>query len=321
MGRAVDYRPEGVIPATLLAFHADFSIDERSTRRHLAQVAATQGLNAITVNGHASEVHCCTFDEQKRILEFSLDEIGDRLPLINGVYADGSLEAARIARMAAASGASALLVFPPQSMAMGGQLRPEMALAHFRTIADATDLPLVLFQYPMATGLGYPFETLMCLCEDLPTIVAVKDWSNDGLLHERQTRALQSLDRPVTLLTTHSAWLMGSLTMGCKGLLSGAGSVIADLQVALFEAVQDKDLARAQQINDRIFPLAQAFYQPPLLDMHNRMKECLVLLGRLEEAVVRPPLCKLGSAEIDRLRRAIRAAGLVGSEAVAQAAE
>ena len=321
MARYKNYRPEGVIPATLMAFNDDFSIDEAAARRHLAEVAATPGLNAITVNGHASEVHACTFEEQERILDISLREVGDQLPLINGVYADGSLEAARIARMAEECGAAALLVFPPQSMSMGGQLRPEMALAHFKMIANATALPLILFQYPQATGLGYPFETLLKLLDEVPTIVAIKDWSNDGLLHERHTRTLQSLSRPVTVLTTHSAWLMASLTMGCNGLLSGAGSVIPDLQVELFQAVQAKDLARAQAVNDRIYPLAQAFYTPPFLDMHNRMKECLVMLGRLDKAVVRPPLMKLGKVELDRLRAALIASGLLGAEGLAQAAE
>ena len=321
MGQSKNYRPKGVIPATLMAFNDDFSIDEAAARRHLADVAATPGLDAITVNGHASEVHACTFEEQERILDISLREVGDQLPLINGVYADGSIEAARIARMAEECGAAALLVFPPQSMSMGGQLRPEMALVHFKTIAAATDLPLILFQYPQATGLGYPFETLLRLLEEVPSIVAIKDWSNDGLLHEKHTRTLQSLPRPVTVLTTHSAWLMASLTMGCHGLLSGAGSVIPDLQVELFVAVQAKDLARAQAVNDRIYPLAQAFYTPPFLDMHNRMKECLVMLGRLEKAVVRPPLMKLGKVELDRLQAALIASGLLGADGLAQAAE
>lgn len=321
MGRFKGYEPAGVIPATLLAFRDDFSIDEAETRRHLTQVAGTRGISAITVNGHASEVHACSFEEQRRILALSAAAIGDRLPLVNGVYADGSLEAARIARMAEEEGASALLVFPPNSMAAGGQLRPEMALAHYRTIADATDLPLILFQYPAATGLGYPFDTLLRLVEEVPSIRAIKDWCADPMLHERHIRTLQSLPRPVTVLTTHSAWLMSSLAMGAKGLLSGAGSVVADLQVALFEAVRAKDLAAAQAVNDRLYPLQQAFYAPPFLDMHNRMKECLVLLGRQERAVVRPPLVKLSAAEIARLKAALDAAGIQRDGAFAIAAE
>lgn len=321
MARFKSYRPRGVIPATLMAFNEDFSIDEPQARKHLADVAGTPNLNAIAVNGHASEVHACSFDEQQRILDFSLDEIGDRIPLINGVYADGSLEAVRIARMAEDRGASCLLVFPPQSMVMGGQLRPEMAVTHFKMIAEATDLPIILFQYPMASGLGYPFDTLTRILDEVPAVVAIKDWSNDGALHERHIRTLQGRSRPVAVLSTHSAWLMSSLTMGCQGLLSGAGSVIADLQVALFEAVQNKDLARAQQINDRIYPLARAFYAAPFLDMHNRMKECLVMLGRLDRAVMRPPLLKLSSIELDRLKAALQEAGLGRRGAFNEAAE
>lgn len=317
--RAKDFQPSGVIPATLLLFDADVAIDGPATRRHLAQVAATPGLAAITVNGHSSEVHACSADEQRRVLDLALDEVGDRLPVVGGVYADGSGIAAELARMAERAGASALLVFPPQSMSMGGQLRPEMALAHFRCIAEATGLPLIVFQYPMASGLGYPFETLLRLFEAVPTIRAVKDWCGDPLLHERHIRSFQSLPRPVTVLTTHSAWLMASLTLGAGGLLSGAGSVIPELQVALFEAVRRDDLAGARRINDRIFPLAQAFYAPPFLDMHNRMKECLRLLGRAERAVVRPPLVKLPADEIDRLAAALRAAGLLPEAARAAA--
>src|SRR5262245_33815965 len=128
--------------------------------------------------------------------------------------------------------------------------------------------------------------------------------------HERHVRVLQSRSPRINVLTTHSAWLMSSLTMGCAGLLSGAGSVIAHLQVELFQAIQRNDLARARAVNDRIYPLAQAFYAPPFLDMHNRMKEALVMLGRLPRAVVRPPLLKLSNAEIDRLRSALEQSGL-----------
>ena len=186
-----------------------------------------------------------------------------------------------------------------------------MALAHFKRIADATDLPLIVFQYPLATGQGYPRETLLELCAEVPTIRAIKDWIGNVQHHEWHVRTLQSLPRRVSVLTTHSAWLLSSLVLGCDGLLSGSGSVIADLQSALFQAVQRSDLAEARRINGRIEPLARVFYSEPWVDMHNRMKEALVLLGRLPRAVVRPPLVKLESAEIARIREALIEAGLL----------
>ena len=300
------FKLEGVIPATLLAFDKDFEINEKASRKHIKECALTDGISAITVNGHSSEIHACNFEEQKRILSFSLEEVGDFIPVINGVYADGSIEAAKIAKMSETTGASALLCFPPQSMAMGGHLRPEMALEHFKRIAGATDLPLICFNYPSAGNLTYPFDTLLKLFETVPSIKAIKDWSNDPMVHEKHIKVFQNLSDPVNVLTTHSSWLMSSLVMGAKGLLSGAGSVIASLQVDMFRAVQSKDLETAQKINDQIFPLVQAFYAPPFLDMHNRMKEVLVLTGKMEEAIVRPPLMKLGSTEIDRLKKALQ---------------
>ncbi len=301
---------EGVIPATLLAFNIEFDIDEKSSRKHIKHCASTKGISAITVNGHSSEVHACSFEEQKRILNFSLDEVGDITHVINGVYADGSIEAAKIAKMSEENGASALLCFPPQSMSMGGHLRPEMAIEHFKRIADSTDLPLICFNYPSAGNLTYPFETLLKLFDSVPTIKAIKDWSNDPMLHEKHIRTFQNLSNPINVLTTHSSWLMSSLVMGANGLLSGAGSVIADLQVSLFNAVKNKDLSSAQEINNKIFPLVQAFYSPPFLDMHNRMKETLVLMGLMDKAIVRPPLMKLSDAEINALKNAINISGI-----------
>lgn len=307
--------PHGVIPATLLAFDDDGDIDAAETRRHLRDVAATDGISAITVNGHASEVHACTEAEQQRVLALTLAELGDRLPVISGVWADGSANAARIARMAAAEGASALLVFPSQVFGMGGQLRPEMALAHFGAIAAATDLPLIVFAYPERSTVSYPLETLVRLAETIPSIRAIKDWCNDPVLHERHIRTLQGLARPVNVLSTHSAWLMASLVLGCNGLLSGSGSVIPELQVALWRAVQAGDLPAARAVHERIHPLAEAFYAAPALDMHNRMKECLVMLGRQARAVVRPPLVRITPAERARLRAALVSAGLLAAPA------
>ena len=301
------YVPAGVIPAVLLPFNDDLSIDEASYRAHLRDVASVEGLSAITINAHASEVASCTFDEQRRVLDISKEEL--KLPIVNGVYADGSLEAARIAKMAHQGGASALLVFPPAIYTFGQ--RPEMALEHFRRIADATDLPLILFQYPLAGGQGYPTSTLLKILDEVPNVRAIKDWCANPQLHERHVRLLQSRARPVNVLTTHSSWLFSSLVLGCNGLLSGSGSVIADLQAQLFRAVKGGKLDEAKKLHDRITPTAEVFYAEPWVDMHNRMKEALVLLGRLPRAVVRPPLMKLSPQEIERIRAALVAAGLL----------
>jgi 4-hydroxy-tetrahydrodipicolinate synthase len=311
-------QPAGVIPAVLLPFHDDLSIDEASFKAHLTDVANVEGISAITVNAHSTEVASCTADEQSRAMEIAGYTVGDRLPIIHGVWADGSIEAAAVARRAAAGGASALLVFPPAPFSLGQSA--EMVLAHFRRIADATDLPLIAFQYPRSTGQGYPLPTLLRLAAEIPTLRAIKDWTPEVPQHEVTIRTLQGLSRPINVLSTNSSWLLSSLVLGCNGLLSGSGSVIADLQARLFRAVQTNDLAEARRINDRIHPLARAFYADPFVDMHNRMKEALVLLGKLPRAVVRPPLVKISNVEIDRVREALIEAGMLSGVKESRAA-
>src|SRR6202521_2694698 len=156
MPRHATYIPHGVIPAVLLPFDGELAIDEKGFRKHLRDVAATDGISAITINAHSTEVASCSFDEQRRVLEIAQDEIGGRLPVVNGIWADGSLEAARIARMAEEGGASALLVFPPAPFTLGQS--PAMAVEHFKRIAGASGLAIIVFQYPLAIGQGYPCD-------------------------------------------------------------------------------------------------------------------------------------------------------------------
>ena len=300
----------GAIPANLLPFNEDLSIDEPNYRRHLRWLADAKGVTAIVCNGHAAEVSSLDRAERRRALEIALDEVGGRVPVITGIYTDNTLEAADMAREAKALGAAGALVFPPTVFMWGAQLRPEMALTHFRAIAGATDLPLIVFEYPPAGGIGYSPETLAELAR-IETVVGVKDWSNDMVALERNLRALRGTGRPVALLSSYTMSLLGSYLLGADGSISGMGSVAADLQAELFAAVQRKDLDAARRLNDRLEPLVRVFYAPPFVDMHNRMKEALALLGRIDRAVVRPPLVRIEAREREQIRQALLAAGLL----------
>src|SRR5258708_21229727 len=101
--------------------------------------------------------------------------------------------------MAHEGGASALLVFPSGVYTFGQ--RPEMALDHFKRIAAATDLPLIVFQYPLAGGQGYPLATLSRILDAVPTVRAIKDWCSNPPLPQPPIRLLQARTPPVHLLT------------------------------------------------------------------------------------------------------------------------
>ncbi|MEK7364103.1 MAG: dihydrodipicolinate synthase family protein [candidate division NC10 bacterium] len=303
-------RFRGVIPANLLPFKADLSIDEAAYRRHLSWLANTKGVTGITVNGHAAEVSSLSREERIRALAIGIDEVAGKVPLIAGIYADGTQEAVELARDAKAGGAAGILVFPPTLFMWGAQVKPEMVLRHFTAIADAVDLPIIVFEYPPASGIGYSPETLAELAK-LPSVAAVKDWSNDIVAFEQNLRAIRQTGRPVAVLSSFTMSLFATFVLGADGCISGMGSVVADLQAELFEAVQQKDLERARAVNERLEPLVRVFYAPPFVDMHNRMKEALALLGRIPAAHVRPPLTPVSDEERARIRLALKASRLL----------
>ncbi len=298
----------GIMPANILPFRADLSIDEPAYRKHLRWLTDTPGVTGIVANGHAAEVASLSREERKRTLGIALDEVAGACPVIAGVYTDGTAEAVALARDAQAAGAAGILLFPPTLFMWGAQLKPDMVLRHYGEVA-AVGLPIIAFEYPPVSGIGYSPETLARLAE-IPQVVGVKDWSNDIVAFEQNLRAVRATGRPVAMLSSFTMSLMASFLLGADGAISGMGSVTADLQAELFAACQKGDVDGARRINDRLEPLVRVFYAPPFVDMHNRMKEALVLLGRIPAAHVRPPLTPIPAAEREAIARALTLARL-----------
>ena len=300
----------GVIPANLLPFDSSLKIDEKNYRRHLRYLADTEGVTGVTTNAHASEVATLTLEEQRRSLNITLDEVDGKIPVVCGVYEDGTEKAAALARMAEEEGADCLLVFPSAVYDFGHRLRPEMARGHVAGVAEATSLPIIVFVYPATSGLHIDTDNLVGICSEIDNVIAIKDWSNDIVAYERNYRELKALDKEISILSSFSTSLLASLCLGADGILSGHGSLIADLHVEVFEAVKRGDLAAARRVSDRIYPLTRVFYAEPFLDGHNRMKEALAILGRIDEAHVRPPLRRISGREREEIRRVVSEAGL-----------
>ena len=309
-------RPEltlsGVIPANLLPFDSSLGLDEDDYRRHVRYLVDTEGVSGITTNAHASEVATLTPEERQRSLNITLDEVAGKVPVVCGVYEDGSAKAAEAAKTVEREGADCLLVFPSLIFEYGSQMRPEMAYAHYAAIAEATSLPMIAFVYPAASGLRIETDNLVRICDEIDNVIAIKEWSNDIVAYERNYRALKALDKDISVLSSFSKSLLASLCIGADGILSRHGSMIADLHVEIFEAVKREDLAGARRVAERIYPVVQVTYAEPFLDGHNRMKEALAILGRIDEAHMRPPLRRISDAERDAIRRVVTEAELPG---------
>ncbi|MGH3320081.1 MAG: dihydrodipicolinate synthase family protein [Streptosporangiaceae bacterium] len=306
----------GVVPANILPFDEDGRIDVGEYRRHLEWLAETPGVTGLTCNGHAGEVAALDRDERRRAVAIAAEVVAGRVPLVAGVYAENSRQAIELARDAEAEGADALLVMPPNALLFGGY--PEMAYRHHAELAEAVELPIVAFVYPAWTRMQYDVDTLLRIC-GIEAVAAVKEWSLDIAVFECNLRAVRGLDRPVSVLSSFSTNLLPSLVLGADGVLSGHGSVIADLQAGLLNAVRAGDRGAAEATYARIQVLTAAVYRDPMVDMYTRMKEQLVMLGRQSRAAVRPPLCPLSPAERADLRAALVRADVL-SEADARLA-
>src|SRR5688572_15932235 len=142
----------GIMPANILPFRADLSIDEPAYRTHLRWLADTPGVTGIVVNGHAAEVASLSREERKRTLAIALDEVAGACPIVAGVYTDGTAEAVELARDARAAGAAGVLLFPPTLFMWGAQAKPDMVLKHYTEVATV-GLPIIAFEYPPVTGI------------------------------------------------------------------------------------------------------------------------------------------------------------------------
>lgn len=304
-------RLHGVIPAHILPFSPDLAIDFDSFEGALACMTAPEQVTGIVCNGHAGETASLSPEERGQVIRFVVKQVGQRMPVIAGIFAQATAEAIAQVKDARRQGARAALIFPPTIFASGAVRQPEVPVRFFRDIAEATDFPLVIFQYPPAGGWGYTPETLARICE-LPQVVGIKEGSGDIVAYEDNLRAVRAVRPDVAILPSNFLWFLAQVAIGADGILSGLASLTPQWFCDLYAAAQAADLARAQKLNDAIYPIVRVIYgAPPLLNMHTRIKVALRHLGVIATDVPRPPLLPIPPEEQKRICRVVDDAGLV----------
>ncbi|GAW47888.1 MULTISPECIES: dihydrodipicolinate synthase family protein [unclassified Nocardioides] len=291
----------GVIPAALTPFDTDARISKGDLTAHLTYLASVPGVAGVTVNGHAGEVASLSHAEQQFVLTAAREVVSEHQTLVAGIYAHSTSQARGLAAMAADEGADAVLVFPPEVWEFGIADDPRQAFRYYEAIAEASKLPVVAFVYPSSSPVHLSTDTIISLCHEVPQIVAVKEWSNNIFVYEGTLRRLREEHPHVSLLSSHSRSLLPTLVLGADGILSGHGSLVPELHVALVDAVATCDLDRARGLALTLHGLTKEFYASPIADGFTRMKAVSKMLGRIESDIVREPLLPLGREELDRL--------------------
>ncbi len=308
-------RWSGVYPAMLLPFDDGFAIDEEGFRGLLRWVVGHDGISGVVVNGHTGEVNCLLPAERAEAVRIAASEVGDRVRIVSGVSAEGSIEAVQHARAAQDAGADAILLMPPHSWLRFGK-QPGSVLSFFSEVAAAIDIAVIVHQYPNDTKASYSTSQLLELVA-LPNVTAVKMGNRDIAQYEVDVRALKAHAPDIALLTCHDEYLLSTLVQGVDGALVGFACFVPDLIVALIRAVEEQDFARAVAVYDRIYTLKQAVYRmdEPSAVSHARMKEAMYQRGLIPNAIARSPVVPLTDEEKQTIRTGLASVDLLPTRA------
>ena len=303
---------QGIVSAPVLPMLADYSIDWTALRSYIRWIA-DQKPTAIAINMDASEGPSLTRDEQLDVVRACRDVIADRCPLVSGLIAGSTGEAASRGNELKRAGAQALAVFPPFPTFLGNPVPTEMIYRYHKAIADGVGLPLIAFQFPKAWGPDFPPDALARLAT-IPEIVGLKEASFDTTKTIETIAVAKTLPRKLGIMTGSDTFILEAMIMGCDGALIGfAGTATAEL-IEMYRAVVARDFVTAFAIWDRLGPLARFCWRAPIRDYRPRMKEVLKMQGLIPHADVRPPQLGVDDGERAELRRLAVQAGLVQRE-------
>jgi 4-hydroxy-tetrahydrodipicolinate synthase len=291
-----------VLTAMVTPFTDDGKIDVDAAQR-LAAHLVEHGHDGLVVSGTTGESPTTTDEEQLAVLRAVLEAVGDRARVVAGVGTNDTAHSIEKARAAAAAGAHGLLVVTPYYN------KPPQAglLAHFAAVADATELPVMLYDIPGRTGVAIATETLVRLAEH-DRIVAVKDAKGDffegSWVMARTDLAVYSGDDALNL---------GWLAHGAVGIVSVVAHVAGRRYAAMVGAVADGDLATAQRIHRELLPAVRGIMT--VTQGAIMVKAALTLQGVLSSPAVRLPLVEATPEQVAALRRDLEQSALLEADA------
>jgi len=287
-----------VLTAMATAFHADGSVDLEGTAR-IATHLVDHGHDGVVVSGTTGESPTTTVEEDGAILAAVHDAVGDRATVVAGVGTNSTAHSVELAQQAAKIGADGLLLVTPYYNKPG----QAGVLHHFRTVCEATDVPVMLYDVPGRTGTQIAMETYARAAE-LPTVVAVKDAVGD------YARGVRLRQLGYAVYSGDDVSNLGWLAHGAVGFVSVVGHAAGTQTRAMAEAFWSGDTDRALEIFTGLLPAIDAVMGVPNYGA-TTAKAALQLLGVLDNRTVRAPLVALDDDEVEALRAGLAAAGLL----------
>lgn len=296
----------GVIPGVALPLTLDGNIDWDSLGRHL-DLLAEHDIAGLVVNADTGEGGHLLPEERAAVVRFAVERVGTRVPVLAGISAQYTSEVEHRAQDASHAGARGLQIFAPTAF-QGDRLDPALPFDFHRAVAEATGLPMVIYQMPLPCGADYTAEVIARLA-DIPQVVAIKESSLDRSHYERSLAAVRATGR-LKLLSGADTFLPESLRLGGDGSMLAIAATATERYVRIWQAARNDDWSAAEAEWQAVLPLVNMLFAPPFRDFRARLKELLRLQGVIRTAAVRPPLAPLSAAARAHVRAVAESAGL-----------
>jgi len=239
----------GVFAAVATPFRADGEVNQQRLRQLVDELVA-DGVHGLVPVGSTGEFASLTGDERRRILEVVIEQTAGRVPVVAHTGAMTSREAIDLSRHAERAGAAGLLLLPPYK----DRLSIEETTVYFRSVADTTPLPVVVYNLPLATGVNLTPEDIAGMAEGSPNIAYVKDTCGDW---HQLTRSIHDYGDVYQTLIGWDTMYLGALVEGAAGCILGVTNLTAKPFVSIYDAVRGGDLGAARAEWDRVYPVVR----------------------------------------------------------------
>jgi 4-hydroxy-tetrahydrodipicolinate synthase len=273
------------------------AVDEAGLRK-LVDFHVESGTDCVSPVGTTGESPTLTHDEHERVIAVVCEQAAGRIKVVAGTGSNSTTEAIRLTRFAKKSGADAALMVAPYY----NKPTQEGFFRHFQAVAQAVDLPIVLYNIPGRTAKNIEPETIARIAE-IPTIVAIKE-STGSMDQASQILALTDL----TVLSGDDSLTLPLMAIGGRGVVSVVGNIIPRDVKSLITAFRAGDLAAAQQWHHKLFPLCRDMLG--LATNPIPLKAAMQMLGR-DTGELRLPMTALDSAQMSALKKTLGQYGLL----------
>lgn len=247
----------GILTALVTPFSASGHVDEEKLRR-LVDRNIQAGVDGVVACGSTGEFAAMSAAERRLVVETVIDQTAGRVPVVAQTGAVSTAEAVELSRHAEKAGASVLMVVAPYYE----PLTLDETLRYLRTVAAAVDIPIMLYNLPVATGVNLAPATVGELAREVENIQYIKDTSAD------MAQAGQLIHSYGDVVSTFVGWdslLLAALAEGAAGVMAGTANVMAAELVSIHRALAAGDLNRARAEWEQIYPLMDAIMNAPFI--------------------------------------------------------